>query len=194
MERMLLAEIGVGFWIFLGVIVLIALTLIGMYNSLVGLRQQVKNAWSQIDVQLKRRYDLIPNLVETVKGYMKYEQETLEKVMQARAQALSASGVRQQAEAENALTRALGGLFALAENYPELKASQTMAQLQEELRSTENKIAFARQFYNDSVMQYNTKLQQFPTNIIAGMFGFKPEELFEIEEPEAREPVQVKFT
>lgn len=183
-----------GLWIFIGAVIVLLIAVVGMYNSLVQLRNRVKNAWSQIDVQLRRRYDLIPNLVETVKGYMQYEQETLEKVMLARQKAMDASGVRAQAEAENALTRALGGLYAVAENYPDLKASENMARLQEELSSTENKIAFARQFYNDSVMEYNVKTEQFPSNIIANMFSFKKEELFEIEEPTAREPVQVKFT
>ncbi|MEW5884999.1 MAG: LemA family protein [Armatimonadota bacterium] len=180
--------------ILFGILVVLLLILFGMYNGLVRLRQETNNAWSQIDVQLKRRHDLIPNLVETVKGYMQYEQETLEKVIQARNHAVAAGNIREKAEAENALTRALGGLFALAENYPELKASENMLQLQEELRSTENKIAYARQYYNDVVTEYNTKLEQVPTNIIASMFSFKKRELFEIDAPEEREPVKVQFT
>lgn len=180
--------------ILFGVLVVLVLVLFGMYNGLVRLRQETNNAWSQIDVQLKRRHDLIPNLVETVKGYMQYEQETLEKVIQARNHAVAAVNMREKAEAENTLTRALGGLFALAENYPELKASENMAQLQEELRSTENKIAYARQYYNDVVTEYNTKLEQVPTNIIASMFSFKKRELFEIDVPEEREPIKVQFT
>lgn len=183
-----------GLIIFICAVVLLLIVVVVLYNGLVSSRQQVNNAWSQIDVQLRRRYDLIPNLVETVKGYMKFEQETLEKVMQARAAAMDAHGVRQQAQAETALTRALGGLYAVAENYPDLKASQNMLNLQEELASTENKIAYARQFYNDSVMSYNTKRETFPSNMIASMFNFKPRELFEIELPEAREPVKVEFT
>ncbi|MCH8273758.1 MAG: LemA family protein [Armatimonadetes bacterium] len=181
-------------WIFLGAIALLLFIAAALYNGLVRLRQQANNAWSQIDVQLRRRYDLIPNLVETVKGYMQYEQETLEKVMLARQHAIDAQGVQQQAEAENALTRAIGGIYAVAENYPDLKASENMARLQEELSGTENKISYARQFYNDSVMDLNTKIEQFPSNIIAGMFSFRRKDLFEIETPEAREPVQVKFT
>lgn len=182
------------FLVFLGVVVLLAIIVIAAYNGLVRSRQETNNAWAQIDVQLKRRHDLIPNLVETVKGYMQYEQETLEKVMAARARAVSATGVHQTADAENALTRALGGLFAVAENYPDLRASDNMKQLQEELRSTENKIAFARQYYNDSVMHYNTKIEQFPTNVLANMFNFKKKELFEIESPEERDPVKVSFS
>ncbi len=181
-------------WVFLAAFAILVIVGVVLFNSLVRLRQQVNNAWSQIDVQLRRRYDLIPNLVETVKGYMQYEQATLEKVILARQRAIEAQGVRQQAEAENALTRALGGLFALAENYPQLKASENMARLQEELASTENKIAFARQFYNDSVMEYNTKIEQFPSNIIATLFNFRKSDLFEIDLPEAREPVRVQFS
>lgn len=180
--------------VLVGILLLFVFGGIAIYNGLVSSKQQVANAWSQIDVQLKRRYDLIPNLVETVKGYMEFEQETLQKVMEARAAAIGAKGVAEQAEAENNLTRALGGFFAVAENYPQLRASENMSQLQEELRGTENKIAFARQFYNDSVMSYNTKLQQFPSNIVANMAGYKPAELFEIIEPQEREPVKVSFS
>ncbi|HET6644545.1 MAG TPA: LemA family protein [Fimbriimonadales bacterium] len=182
-------------WIILGIIVVLIFAAMGIYNGLVASRQQVDNAWAQIDVQLKRRYDLIPNLVETVKGYMNFEQTTLQKVVEARSAAMGASGggVKAQAEAENNLTRALGGFFAVAEQYPDLKASENMGRLQEELSSTENKIAFARQFYNDAVMTYNTKTQQFPGSIFANMFGFKQKELFELVEPEQREPVKVSF-
>ncbi len=185
---------GTGLVIFIVAVVLLLVVVVVLYNGLVGARQQVNNAWSQIDVQLRRRYDLIPNLVETVKGYMKFEQETLEKVMMARSAAMDAQGVRQQASAESALTKALGGLYAVAENYPDLKASENMQTLQEELSTTENKIAYARQFYNDSVMSYNTKRETFPSNIIAQMFNFKSRDMFEIDLPEAREPVKVEFT
>jgi LemA protein len=180
-------------WILIGLLVVLVLVAIGMYNGLVSLRQQTNNAWGQIDVQLKRRYDLIPNLVETVKGYMKHEQETLERVIQARNRAISATGVKEKAAAENQITAALGGFFALAESYPDLKANQNMLTLQEELRSTENKIAFARQYYNDIVTAYNTKIETFPSNIFASMGGFRPRELFELDEPAAREAVKVKF-
>jgi LemA protein len=159
---------------------------------MVAMRQSVKNAWSQIDVQLKRRYDLIPNLVETAKGYLKHERETLEAVIKARQMAIDAEGVAEQAKAENMLTQTLRSLFAVSENYPDLKANQNMMALQEELTSTENKISFARQFYNDQVMRFNTYLQKFPNNVIAGMFNFQQEEFFEIEGAE-REVVKVKF-
>ncbi|HVL38548.1 MAG TPA: LemA family protein [Fimbriimonadaceae bacterium] len=181
-------------WILVVILVLVLFGSIAIYNSLVSLRQQTSNAWGQIDVQLKRRYDLIPNLVETVKGYMKHESETLERVIQARNRAISAQGVQEKARAEAAVAGALSGIFALAESYPDLKANQNMAVLQEELRSTENKIAFARQYYNDIVTAYNTKLETFPSSIFANAGGFKPKELFEIEDPTQREPVQVKFT
>jgi len=160
------------------------------YNGLVRLRNQVRNAWHQIDVQLKRRYDLIPNLVEVVKDYMSYEQETLEKVIKARSFAINASGAHQQAEAENMLTGALKSLFAVVERYPELRSNQNVLNLQEELTSTENKISFARQFYNDIVYRYNTRTEVVPTNIIAGMFSFKREEFFQTE-GEEREVVKV---
>jgi LemA protein len=166
---------------------------IGIYNSLVRLRQQVKNAWSQIDVQLKRRYDLIPNLVETVKGYAKHEKETLERVIQARNVAVNAQGVEQQAKAENMLTGALRQLFALSESYPDLKANQNFLALQEELATTENRISFARQHYNDSTATYNTRVQSFPANIIAGMFAFHVGEYFEIEDTTQREAPKVEF-
>jgi LemA protein len=177
----------------------------GMYNGLVALRNRFKNAFAQIDVQLKRRYDLIPNLVETAKAYMAHERETLEAVIAARNQAQQAekraaqdpadpNAVRSLMGAEGALTGALGRLFAVVERYPDLKADQNMRQLSEELTSTENKIAFARQAYNDSVMTYNTKRESFPTNVVAGMFNFAPAELFEIEAQEEREAPKVSFS
>ena len=180
--------------ILVGVVVLIAVMGIGIYNGLVAARQQVENAWAQIDVQLKRRYDLIPNLVETVKGYMNFEQETLQKVIEARSAAMSAQGPKAKAAAEGQLTQALGGIFAVAEAYPELKSNTNMLQLQEELSTTENKIAYSRQFYNDSVMNYNTKTEQFPSSIFAGMFNFKKKELFELVDPVQREAVKVDFS
>ena len=167
-----------------------ALALVGIYNGLVTLRNQVRNAWQQIGVQLKRRHDLIPNLVEVVKDYMGYEQETLEKVIRARNQALSATGVQGTAAAEGALTGALRSLFAVVEAYPQLKANENVSRLQEELTSTENRIAFARQFYNDMVMRYNTRLQVIPSNIIASLFNFQEEAYFEIPADE-RVPVKV---
>jgi len=166
---------------------------IAQYNGLVSLRRQVDNSFGQIDVQLKRRYDLIPNLVETVKGYMKYEQETLDKVISARNRAVSATSVQDKAAADGQVTAALGGIFALSEAYPELKANQNMLSLQEELKSTENKVSFARQYYNDIVTAYNTRLETFPSNLVASMGGFTSRELFEIEDPIQRENVQVKF-
>ncbi len=177
------------------IVVLAAIVIfaVSTYNSLVALRRQTGNAFGQIDVQLKRRYDLIPNLVETVKGYMKYEQDTLEKVIQARNQALAAKTVGEKAQAEGQVQQALGGIFALSEAYPELKANENMLSLQEELKSTENKIAFARQYYNDIVTAYNTKIETFPGNLFAGSGNFKPKELFEIEEPAQRENVKVQF-
>jgi LemA protein len=175
------------------VVVLLALIFAAMYNSLVRRRNQVDNSWSQIDVQLKRRHDLIPNLVEAVKDYMSYEQETLTNVTQARAAAVAAGaqGPEAQAKAEGALTNTLRSLFAVAENYPDLKANQNVMSLQEELTATENKISFARQFYNDSVLNYNNKLQTFPSNMIAGMFNFTPRQFFETTTEEEREPVKV---
>jgi LemA protein len=180
-------------WIILAVIVVVVIVLIAMYNSLVSKRMRCREGWSQIDVQLKRRYDLIPNLVETVKGYAAHERETLENVIKARNAAIDASGVEDQAAAENMLTGALKQLFALSEAYPNLKANENFAQLQEELTSTENKIAFSRQHYNDSVGQYNETIQKFPNNTVAGMFNFKPEVFFELEEPAEREAPQVSF-
>lgn len=190
----------------LGVLLLVVVFwAVGAYNRLVGLQNQFKNAFAQIDVQLKRRYDLIPNLVETAKGYMKHERETLEAVITARNQAVNAnakaaadptdpSAMHMMAAAEGMLTSSLGKMFALSEAYPELKANQNMMQLTEELTSTENRIAFARQAYNDGVMQYNTSREQFPGSIIAGMFAFKPAELLQsTEAPEERKPVKVSF-
>ena len=177
-------------WILLGIVVALALWVVASYNTLVGLRNQVKNAWHQIDVQLKRRYDLIPNLVEVVKDYMSFEQETLQKVIQARNMAMNAQGPKAHAEAENMLTGALKSLFALVENYPDLKANQSVARLQEELTSTENRIAFARQFYNDSVMSYNNTIQMFPSNVIANSFQFKLEEFFNVPDTD-KAPVKV---
>ncbi|MCX8038483.1 MAG: LemA family protein [Candidatus Sumerlaeia bacterium] len=182
-----------GYLIALGIIALIIFFIIAIYNGLVQLRQEVKNAWAQIDVQLKRRYDLIPNLVETCKGYIKHERETLEAVTRARQQAIDAKGIAEKAGAENMLTQTLRSLFAVAEAYPDLKANQNMLALQEELASTENKIGFARQFYNDSVMRYNTRIQTVPANIIARMFNFTPEEFFELTEAAQREAPKVTF-
>lgn len=177
----------------LGGLVLLVLIAIGIYNGLVRARMAVKNAWSQIDVQLKRRYDLIPNLVETVRGYAGHEKEALENVIRARQRGIEATGVAQQAAAENMLTGALRQLFALSEAYPDLKANQNFLALQEELSSTENKISFARQYYNNTVENYNTKLQTFPSVLLAGLFGFAPEEFFEIEDAGHREAPKVKF-
>lgn len=178
---------------FLVVGVIIIMMAIGIYNGLVRLRNQCKNAWSQIDVQLKRRHDLIPNLVETAKGYMKHEKELLEGIAQARSNAVAANGPKQAAAAEGILGGLLTRFMAVVENYPELKANQNMLSLQEELTSTENKIAFSRQFYNDSAMQYNNKLEVVPSNIVAAMFSFEEMEFFEVETQAEREPVQVKF-
>ena len=181
--------------IILVVIVALIAWAVGIFNSLVGLRNQVKNAWAQIEVQLKRRHDLIPNLVETVKGYMTHESETLENVTKARTMAagVSGTGPSQQIPAENVLTQALGKLFAVAEAYPNLKANENFMALQEELTSTENKISFARQFYNDTVMRFNNKIQMFPSNIFAGMFNFQASTFFETEDAAEREAPQVKF-
>jgi LemA protein len=194
-----------GFWIFLAIAAALVIWAIAIYNGLVQLRNRFKNAFSQIDVQLKRRYDLIPNLVETVKGYIKHERETLEAVIKARNQAVGAAqaasaqpgnpaAMQALSQAEGALTGVLGRMFALAEAYPDLKANQNMIALQEELTSTENKVAYARQGYNDAVMQYNTKRESVPDNIFAGMFGFGPAELLQAtESAEERKVPQVKF-
>ena len=180
------------FVILIAVVVLILLYLVLSYNRLVKLRNRIANAWAQIDVQLRRRYDLIPNLVETVKGYAKHEKETFDRVTQARANAINAQGVGAQAQAENAITGALKTLFAVAEAYPDLKANQNFLNLQEELSSTEGRIAYARQFYNDAVLQLNTKVQSFPSNLIANMFGFREHEYFEADDT-SRGPVSVQF-
>jgi LemA protein len=178
------------------VAVVVALWAIALYNGLVNRKVETENAWSQIDVQLKRRYDLIPNLVETVKGYAKHEQETLERVVQARNQALGARTVGEHAQAENMLTGALRSLFAVAEAYPDLKANQGFQQLQEELTATENRIGFARQHYNDSVSQYNSALMRFPSNVVGNVFGFRQVEFFQLDAAEAaavRKAPQVRF-
>jgi LemA protein len=182
-----------GLIIVLAILVIVILWIFSMYNGLVRLRNQVKNAWSQIDVQLKRRHDLIPNLVETAKGYMKHERETLDSITQARSHAVEASGVADQAKAEGELSNALSRFMLVVENYPDLKASQNFLSLQEELSSTENKVGFARQFYNDQVQTFNTKIESVPTNIMANMFNFKQAEFFEIETPAEREVPKVQF-
>jgi LemA protein len=173
---------------------LVVLWIAGAYNGLVRLRNQLENAWAQIDVQLKRRHDLIPNLVETVKGYAKHERGTLEAVIQARNMAVSAKTVGERAQAENVLTGALKSLFAVAEAYPDLKANQNFLALQEELTSTENKISFSRQFYNDTVMTFNTRIEVFPTNVIANMFHFTRHDFFEVKAEEEREAPKVSFS
>lgn len=174
------------------IVVLLVAFAVAMYNSLVNLRNRVKNAWSQIDVQLNRRADLIPNLVETVKGYAKHEKTVFEDVTKARASVMSAQTVKESAEANNMLTDTLKSLFAVAENYPELKANQNFLELQGQLEETENKIAYSRQFYNDTVLMYNNKIQMFPSNIIANQFNFQEAEFFEIEES-ARSVPKVEF-
>ncbi|MCL4139079.1 UNVERIFIED_CONTAM: hypothetical protein GTU68_007900 [Idotea baltica] len=179
--------------IFLVIVAAVVFYVVGLYNKLVTLRNRFKNAFAQIDVQLKRRYDLIPNLVETAKGYMSHERETLEAVIQARNQASSARGDANLMGAENMLTGALGKMFALSEAYPDLKADKNMAQLMEELTTTENKVAFARQAYNDSVMQYNTAREVFPSNIVANNFSFKAAELFEVTDDAVKEAPKVSF-
>ena len=177
----------------IGLPLLLAVVLIGIYNRLVRLRVRTEDAWSSIDVQLKRRYDLIPNLVETVKCYAAHERETLDAVIKARQAGIAAKDVAEQAQAENMITGALRQLFALSEAYPDLKANDNFARLQEELSSTENKIAFSRQHYNDSVSQYNGTLQTFPTNIVGGVFGFEDRDFFEMEDAAHREAPQVSF-
>jgi len=182
-----------GLFVLLGLAVLVGFFLVAIYNRLVRLRVRTQDAWSGIDVQLKRRYDLIPNLVETVKGYAKHERETLEAVIQARQAGINAKTVPEQAQAENMITGALRQLFALSEAYPDLKANTNFSQLQEELASTENKIAFSRQHYNNTVSQYNSALEVFPNNLIAGSFGFSRRDFFEMEDPAQREAPQVTF-
>ena len=180
-------------WIILIVVVVLILIVIGLYNGLVRARQKVRNAWSQIDVQLQRRFDLIPNLVEAVTGYMEHEKTTLTKVTELRNAWANASSVHEKAELDNQLSGTLKTIMAVSENYPDLKANQNFTELQEELRNTENKISFSRQFYNDSVTMYNTKLEVVPSNIIASMFGFKPEEVFKVDSDEVRKNVKVDF-
>ena len=179
------------------IVVLIAIAVlffVSMYNSLVRLRNQVKNAWSQIDVQLKRRHDLIPNLIETVKGYMTHERETLQNITNARSKAVSADSVGEKSKAESELSSALGKFNLVVENYPDLKANQNFLALQEELTSTENKISFARQSYNDQVLFYNNKIQVFPSNIMAGMFNFTQEEFFQLDDKSERGVPKVNFS
>ena len=180
--------------ILVAVFFVLVFIVIGMYNLLVRLRNQVKNAWSQIDVQLKRRHDLIPNLVETVKGYMKHERETLENITNARSRAMGAGTVGEKARAESELDGAMNKFFLVVENYPDLKANQNFLSLQEELTSTENKISFARQAYNDQTMFFNNKIEIFPSNIIAGMFNFQPAEFFEVEDESERKAPKVDFS
>ncbi len=177
----------------LAVLVILGIVLAVIYNGLVRLRNQVRNSWSQIDVQLKRRHNLIPNLVETVRGYAAHEKETLENVTRARSQAAGATGVENQAKAETGLSAALGRLMVVVEQYPDLRANENFANLQEELTSTENRIGFARQHYNDTVMQYNNRVQAFPSNLVAGTFHFSEEAFFEIEDGAARQTPKVEF-
>jgi len=186
----------IALWVIIGIIVVLVIAFVATYNGLVRLRNQVKNAWAQIDVQLKRRYDLIPNLVETVKGYMKFERETLEAVTKARNVAVqaSSSGAAERGKAEGELSSALTRLLAVVERYPDLKANQSFLDLQEQLTSTENKISFSRQYYNDSVLRYNNQTQMFPSSVIAGMTGFKAGEFFEVEAAEERKAPKVSFT
>jgi len=180
-------------YIIIAVVVLIIFWIISVFNGLVRLKNRVKEAWSDIDVQLKRRYDLIPNLMEAVKGYMKHEEGVLTKVTEARASAMQAKGIEEKGKAENMLSDTLKSLFAVAENYPDLKASQNFLQLQDEISDTENKIQAARRFYNGQVRDFNTKIEVFPNNIIAGMLKFKAWDFFEIENEKEKENVKVKF-
>ena len=179
--------------VIIAIIVILVVIVIGMYNGLVTSRNKVKNAWSQIDVQLQRRFDLIPNLVESVKGYMEHEKSVLEKVTELRTSWANATTVSEKAELDNQLSGALKTIMSVTENYPDLKANQNFAELTEELRNTENKVSYSRQFYNDSVTMYNNKLEMVPTNIIASMFKFEPAELFRVEVEEARQTVKVQF-
>jgi LemA protein len=176
-----------------GLIVVAAIVVVLMYNGLITMRNNARNAWAQIDVQLKRRSDLIPNLIETVKGYMKHERGTLESITQARAAIMSAKGPKEAAKADGMLSGALKSLFAVAESYPNLKANENFMQLQEELSGTETKIAYARQLYNDVILQYNNSIQTIPSNIVAALFGFKDMEFFKTESEAERQPVKVKF-
>ena len=177
----------------IGILVILILLAILLYNRLITLKNEVRNAWATIETQLQRRYDLIPNLVETVKGYMKHEKDVLESVTKARTAFLNAGSVKETAAAENMMAGALKSLFAVSESYPDLKASQNFLMVQEELAGTENKVAYARQRYNNSVMAYNTAIQKFPTNIFANLMNFKKEDYFEVENEEARQAVKVKF-
>lgn len=179
--------------IIIAIVVIIIIAVIGMYNSLVQSKIKVDNAWSQIDVQLQRRFDLIPNFVETVKGYMTHEKETFEKIANLRTSWANTQSISEKANLDNELSNSLKTIMAVAENYPDLKANQNFSELSEELRNTENKISFSRQFYNDTVTMYNTKLEVFPSNIIANIFKFKPRELFKTENDEARKNVKVDF-
>ncbi len=181
------------FIVILALVVIVALWLVGVYNGLIKLRNRVKEAWSDIDVQLKRRYDLIPNLMETVKGYMKHEEGVLVKVTEARAKAMQAKGAEEKGKAENMLSDTLKSLFAVSESYPELKASQNFLQLQDEISDTENKIQASRRFYNGQVRDFNTKIQIFPNNLVAGMLKFTAEQFFAIEDDKEKENPQVKF-
>ena len=180
-------------WIALIIVAVLIIAIIAVYNNLVTLRQKVKNAWSQIDVQLQRRFDLIPNLVETVKGYMSHENEVLTKVAELRTSWANAGTVKEKADLDNQLSGALKTIMAVSESYPELKASENFSELQQELQNTENKISFSRQFYNDSVTMYNTKLEVFPNSLIASMFHFEAAEFFKVESEEARKNVKVDF-
>ena len=181
-------------WIILAIVVIIAIVLIVIYNQLVTLRQRVQNAWSQIDVQLQRRFDLIPNLVETVKGYMAHEADVLTKVTDLRSSWADAKTLDEKAKLDNELSDTLKTIMAVAENYPDLKANQNFSELQTELTNTENKISYSRQFYNDTVTRYNTKLEVFPSNIVASMFHFTAEQLFEVDNQEAKKNVKVDFS
>jgi len=180
-------------WVILGIILVVFLWLVGVYNSLIKAKNRTEEAWADIDVQLKRRYDLIPNLVETVKNYTKHERELFEKVTQARTAAMNAGTVKEHGEAENMLAGALKSLFAVAENYPDLKANQNFLELQQELTDTENKVQAARRFYNSNVRDFNIKIQTFPNNLVAKILGFKEKDFFEVEEEAVREAVKVDF-
>ncbi|MCM8830723.1 MAG: LemA family protein [Candidatus Omnitrophica bacterium] len=180
-------------WLFLGMVIFFILLFVFIYNNLISLRARIDNAWAQIDVQLKKRYDLVPNLVETVKGYAKHEKEIFENVTKARTAALSATSVKEKAKADSEFSAALKSIFAIAENYPQLRASENFKLLQEQLDGIESKIAYARQFYNDAVLEYNTKIAQIPYSIIASLFAFTPRDYFNIEEKE-RQNIKVSFT
>ena len=180
-------------WIILAIVAAVIIYVISVYNNLKTIENRVENAWSQIDVQLQRRFDLIPNFVETVKGYMNHESETFTKIAELRTSWANTNSVADKASIDNQLSGALKTIMAVSENYPELKANQNFSDLSEELRNTENKISFSRQFYNDTVTKFNTKLELFPSNIIAGMFGFKQKDLFEVDNAEARKNVKVDF-